>query len=632
MRGIFAGNDGELLIADSLTREGIAWQTFTASSPLTTKGDLMTHDSAIVVRFGAGANGLILMADSGQAEGLSWVNEGVLTLQDPTDASWADGLFTSWTSDTTTIMDALDNINEALNDLAPATPLTLAGASLTMAGVSTFNGNASAGAGQFFKSAAGEDIDATYTGGKIVLSDNFTLTNPTSGATESGGDDTFSDGESGTLSARITKSGSEAEDGSINLATATPPETDAALTLNAQNANYNSFALWVRGDATIDVDATAPLGQGYNKIVMRHAFGGNRDSADYEVFNDTSATVVTVTTATQLAENTKVSIWLSGVEFYADNSTFDVSFQTANNFKNTYQSDAFGYSGISAIPSGTVSLTHAAWNGTVSNPPDISDVPVLGGASDFTVTASTNNTTNVNARLTMTFRKPGRSNVTSQSQGLGGSGNLLIHTYSGTGNSTALLDSFNDENRRLPDNDGSAYPNNYDSIPGAITGQWTTTADLVNGEAQVYNGSLWFPTINFSSGFHPSTGQPDYSAFSGDQVYLRAIFDSGGTPHSSGTLEFTGLTGADVGAKGAGNINVEIKLPTQTGWLDLGTDFDSGTFTGADGDGCRTAQSGNDWSWTASTFSTADSGDMIIVRISFRNSTDSISELEELDW
>ena len=79
-------------------------------------------------------------------------------------------------------------------------------------------------------------------------------------------------------------------------------------------------------------------------------------------------------------------------------------------------------------------------------------------------------------------------------------------------------------------------------------------------------------------------------------------------------------------------MNVTATLPTQTGWLDLGTAFDSGTFTGADGDGCRTAQSGDDWSWSAGTFSTANSGDMIIVRVTFRNSTDSITQIRELGW
>lgn len=555
---------------------------------------------------------------------------GGTLLSDPTDGSWTDGLF-AWVSDTTKTMDALDDINETLADLAPAQPLSLAGASLVQSGAVVYavGAKASAGTGQYFKSAAGEDIDGTYTGGGLILGTTFSLTEPTTGAAESGGDDAFSNGDEGTLSCRITKEGVEAERGSLDLTATTPPQTNLALTIDEQNAGYNGFTKWVRGGATID--STGEIGQGYNKLMMRHNVSGNRDSEDYEVFYDNSVTVVSFSTGAQLSENTKVSAYLSGIEHYGDNSTFDLTFTAANAFKNCYQEDAFTTSGIAAIPNGTIALTNAAWDGSVSNPPDISDTAVLGGTTPYTVTASTNNVTDVNARLTVTAKKPGRINVTSQTQGLGGSGSLLIHTYSATGTSDDKNEYFNDENYRLPDNDGSAYPDNYDSVPGAITGQWTSSSDLNNGEAQVYNGRLYFPTINFSTGYHPSVGQPNYSTFTGDQLYLRAFRDTG-TPHSSGSLELANLTGADVGAKGSGNVNVEIKLPTQTGWLDLGTDFDSGTFTGADGDGCRTSQSGDDWAWTAGTFSTADSGDMIIVRITLRNSTDNITQVRELGW
>jgi hypothetical protein len=92
------------------------------------------------------------------------------------------------------------------------------------------------------------------------------------------------------------------------------------------------------------------------------------------------------------------------------------------------------------------------------------------------------------------------------------------------------------------------------------------------------------------------------------------------------------LTNTDVSAVGSGNVNVEIKLPTQTGWLDLGTDYVQATFTGADGDGCKTAQSGDDWSWTAGSFSTADSGNMVIVRITIRVNSENLTQVRERGW
>jgi hypothetical protein len=201
------------------------------------------------------------------------------------------------------------------------------------------------------------------------------------------------------------------------------------------------------------------------------------------------------------------------------------------------------------------------------------------------------------------------------------SANRLTDGYSTT--STALYEYFDDENRRL------ASDFDFTSTSDTLTGDWTSSTGLSNGNAQVYNGSLYYPTVNFSSGYLP-TGSPDYSAFSGNQQYWRGIAEGSSTPHSSGSLELGGLVNADVGAVGAGAVNVEIKLPGQTGWLDLGKDYVQATFTGADGDGCRTGQSGDDWAWTCGTFSTADSGNRYYIRVTFRNSTKSITQIREL--
>jgi hypothetical protein len=52
---------------------GSAWEAIGGgSSPLTTKGDLYTFDTADA-RLGVGANGTVLTADSGEATGLKWV-------------------------------------------------------------------------------------------------------------------------------------------------------------------------------------------------------------------------------------------------------------------------------------------------------------------------------------------------------------------------------------------------------------------------------------------------------------------------------------------------------------------------------------------------------------------------------
>jgi hypothetical protein len=240
---------------------------------------------------------------------------------------------------------------------------------------------------------------------------------------------------------------------------------------------------------------------------------------------------------------------------------------------------------------------------------------------DYALTVPSSNARSLNAVVTATPRKPWvtGSGVSSAAQG------RLIDAYVQT--STALAEYFDDEVYRLP-------AGAYGSVPGAITGQWTSSTALVNGETQVYGGQLIYPTVNFTSGYLPTQGVgTDYSAFTGNQVYYRAIYQAA-TPHQSGILSIlgSGFTASDLQQVGSGKLNIEIKLPSATGWLDLGKAYNSGTFTGVDGDGCRTAQSASTWSWTAGTFSTASSGYMTIIRVTILNSAVVLDSISETAW
>lgn len=546
-----------------------------------------------------------------------------LDIGTPADGYISDGFF-PWSPDTK-VCNALDDLNEILAELAPASPLSLAGASLVSTAI-TFAGFASDKTSQNYKLAAGENVDGTYLGGAIVLIDIFTLTNPTTGDSEAGGDDTFYPGDEGTLSSRITAAAVETEEGSINLASASPPETDLSLTLNAQNSGYNGFTAWVRGDATIDV-STYYLQEGYNKIVMRHVTTTTVDSEEYEVFYDMSDAIITFTSATSLLEDGFVVRELSGIQHYTLGATFILSFISIHNFKDTFLTDAFNWSALAGNNPGTVSLTDTAWAGSVSVPPEINDIATLSGVSDFTLTLDKADERSIDTTVLMTCKKPGRTDVTSQSV----SENRLVDTFSD--GSTDLDEPFDDENYRLPDNDGSAYPDNYDTEPASTTGNWTSTANLVNGEAAVFQGSLYHATGIGSSGdftgFLPAG--PDYSSFTSDAIYLRA-FIADDNPHNSATIKFDGLSVSEISPLGTGDINVEIKLPSETGWLDLGSTFNVALFTGADGDGCQTSQSTDEWSITFGTFSTANSDFMIIVRVTILNTSSSLARMRVIDW
>lgn len=66
------GADGTLLTADSAQASGVAWQAAANSNPMTTKGDLLGHTGAALARVPVGADGTVLTANSAEATGVEW--------------------------------------------------------------------------------------------------------------------------------------------------------------------------------------------------------------------------------------------------------------------------------------------------------------------------------------------------------------------------------------------------------------------------------------------------------------------------------------------------------------------------------------------------------------------------------
>lgn len=86
------GTDGQVLTANSSTASGLSWTT--PYSPATTKGTLTTGNDTTYATLGVGTDGQILQADSGQPLGIKWadapssvtlpVEQGVLITGDGT--------------------------------------------------------------------------------------------------------------------------------------------------------------------------------------------------------------------------------------------------------------------------------------------------------------------------------------------------------------------------------------------------------------------------------------------------------------------------------------------------------------------------------------------------------------------
>ena len=70
------GTNGQVLVADSSTPEGIAWATDPTADIVTTKGDMLVATGPdTLVRLPVGTNNQVLVADSSTTEGVKWSSE-----------------------------------------------------------------------------------------------------------------------------------------------------------------------------------------------------------------------------------------------------------------------------------------------------------------------------------------------------------------------------------------------------------------------------------------------------------------------------------------------------------------------------------------------------------------------------
>jgi len=400
-------------------------------------------------------------------------------------------------------------------------------------------------------------------------------------------------------------------------------ETDHALE-RIEIISHNDFEPYKRGRMRIYIGSNGcNLRAGSNRIRLEHEIDSQlHGSAEIDLFYDDG--VNTPSISTNLADSLitiadpATSIFLSGVRYMPAGAPIGVKVTGQNVFENSFHPQpltiigaqaGFTNQNIAFVAGGNTDLSG------YSNPPQMDDDFIL--QKDITLAAGF---FSLNGRLYAlardSFAVSTQVEIPRQDNRI-----MLVNTYNQQ--SSDLIDKFLDEKYRLP-------AGAYDSIPGSIVDQWTSANALSNGDAQIA-GALIYPDNDYSFGYTPNVGQPNYvTGFTGDQLFLRAFRDQG-VPHNSGVLELAGLSLSDI--ESDGDVKVEIKLPGKTGWLDLGLSFDAGSFQGNDGDGCRTYDSGELFGWSSGSNSTADSGYMVIVRMTLKNSSaPAITQLHMTNW
>jgi len=346
------------------------------------------------------------------------------------------------------------------------------------------------------------------------------------------------------------------------------------------------------------------LDEGFTSFALTQSLtAGERATLEYKLWYDNDTNSMAFSGTPTVVQNTlSSSKYISGVRYYSVGDTFDIAYTGLNVFRKCYH--------VSQV---SMYRFEAQSSNVTRNPatvPHYTDSFVV----SETITADRSNYHDLDTRLSAYLYHPWKTTSTATSA----SQNRL---YCGYGNvSTAKSEYFRDENYRLPNG-------TYNVVP-TLTGQWNSQTTLTNGQCLVYNERVQYPNHNLV-GTLP-TGNPNYTGFSGNQLYLRGFYDI--APHSNVTLTLGGFdTVNGLGQLGAGDVNIEVKLSTQTGWLDGGKLFSAATFTGIDGDGCKVSASGNTLALTFGTFSTANSGGLIVIRITFRNTNRYISSIS-VNW
>jgi hypothetical protein len=534
----------------------------------------------------------------------------VILLGLPSDGTYEDGLlpFDGYTF----VADAVDEINEVLSDIVPDPPDVLDGTNLI--GNRTFYvGILPTGLNSVWYQngkVAGDTVNYIIIDNSIVM----TSANPST---------RFDKGDEGFLIAKHDEGGlGLTTTGTLDIEanfdrSVVGPATQDLLTWDNQGLGdsvedalvtfsggagslevthvgwHNSFNYWQRMNARINAE---DLQEGFHGYVMTHSTAiGDQSTNEYVFWYDDDPNGLSFSLPPSVSENTvNSSKYISGVRYYSTGDTFDITYSGSNVYRKCYHVShvsQYRFDGESVI-----TTVNPATIPYYTNDIGVSRTVVIDRVGYYST----------DARLTAYLFHPWKSSINAISPSL----NMLVATCGGDSN--AKQEYFCEETYRLPNGV-------YDTIPPSIIGNWNSQTTLLNGESLVYN--LRVQSANSGHNFTASlpAGNPDYSSFSGDQVYLRSFYDA--LSHNNVILTITGVATSDLGYLGYGNVNLEIKLPTQTGWLDAGKPYSAATFTGIDGDGCQVSMTNGSISLTFGTFSTASSAGMIIIKLTFRNIT-----------
>jgi hypothetical protein len=576
-----------------------------------TAGDTLYYNGAAWDRLGIGNTGEVLTVSTGATKP-EWAPSAASgLLGTPTDSTYTDGYFDTWTPGVTTAADAFDDINELLALLAPAAPDGLGSTTLSISSSPTFY-SAKVSANNSANWYQAGITTGSLLNNKYYVSGTLTLASfPTSKFFAGKAGDTAS---FGTISHILYDSTYTAGTAVSFIDLTTNPTPTYTLGTMRVTALGTTNTIWNKANANIQAYTQSTDGYAGNALRWTpSSIGSSSETIKYEVWKDTysvgGAATPSFSTAPANTVTTEVFKYLSGLKYYDTGTSWQVTFVAASGiFNRCYNSTRVA--NIQATGLVTLNLT-----GEESGTPVYNATYDRSGLNYVTATLNTINESSFNKFLTVGLYKV--INSTSLTTNI----NYYINTYGNI--STAYNEYFHDEVYRL-----------LNDSAGAGTA-FSSADNLANNYAQVRSGTLRVPLqAEYDSQWAGSAN--DYSS---DTYFEYQRWFSKVLTTQSGTLNFSGVTVSNLypyGSSGAGNtgINVLIYFESQNVWFDLAVPFNTSGRDGSTKSLAFGAQnvgltSGSTFAWSSgSLYSTGLNNNRFRLSVIFRgNSTNIITQI-----
>lgn len=557
------------------------------------------------------------------------INGSMIAIGNPADGTYIDDGLLRLTSNLS-IAESIDLINEVLIDLAPLDALELSGKNLDIFNKTTtkYSGHLSYSATSNYKLNEGAGTLVDY----IIKDVPFTLITPNTTTAINKGDlgilnlyindikvDSFD------LVAKfneIYRNGVQ-QYTELSKGVANDYTSPKGFIIINDVRKYNC-RMWQKCIVKINIKSEN-LREGYNKIVLKHEGIKNTQTSDaFNLYYDNDSGANPTMTLTSLTTNTG-STYLSGINFLKPNDTITFS-ATVNNAINNVYSESIVKCTIPDLVDESILYSDSCVTG-LSSPPKIKETITI---TNKVLTINRFNSYITNAKLKLEVQDP----YGSYSPIIVPDQKILMSPYDSTGISSNTVEMFTNEYYRLP------LTYNFEDKTTTPIGLWNSSISLTNGNAQVYMTednlpALIYPNIDFSNGFLPLQ-TANYSTFSGSQQYVRAFIAST-TTRTGLQVQFEGLLGG-IGTLGTGDVNIEVKLPTATAWLDCAKAYNATAGVNTEGNGCLngnilyTSTSAGMVLSFGSSKTSGLSNKILFMRITFNNPNRIIKKINCTSW